>query len=93
MTTGKTPVCNKDCFHCPHPDCIIGKKGEDPEKRKARQKRWQHANRDKMREYHQRYYQAHRDEIRLQKQRYYQANRDVILSKQKQYNARKEAQP
>lgn len=87
MTTGKTPVCNEDCFRCPHPDCIIT--CEDPEKRRERQKLWQHAHPDKMREYHRRYYQAHRAEIRLQKQQYYQANRDAIRAQQKKYRDRR----
>lgn len=71
--SGRKPVCDRDCFHCPHPDCILNdtrrKSGyKDPEKRREYQRAWRARNLEMMREYQREYYKRHREEI-LEKSR------------------------
>lgn len=69
---GRDPVCNRDCFHCPYPDCIVDDDGQsgykDPEKRREYQRAWRARNPELRREYQREYYKRHREEI-LEKER------------------------
>lgn len=61
------PVCDRDCFNCPHPDCILDnarKRGyRDPEKRREYLRAWREKNRERTNEYQREYYKRHREEI------------------------------
>lgn len=31
MHTQNKPACDRDCFHCPYPDCILDEEDMSPE--------------------------------------------------------------
>jgi hypothetical protein len=31
MHTPNKPTCDRDCFHCPYPDCILDEEDMSPE--------------------------------------------------------------
>ena len=78
-------ICNKDCFHCPYPDCINDEMDHEdyvesaeldkelrstPEKRKVAAK--QRA-----------YYEANREKLAAYQKSYREANRDKVAAQQK----------
>ena len=63
-------VCDKDCFNCPYPDCILRNEKEYkkqniglPAYSKEYQKAYREKNREKLRNNHKRWYEQHREEI------------------------------
>ena len=80
-------ICNKDCFHCPYPDCIndemdhddyIESAARDKELRSTPEKRKLAAKQKAYRE-------ANRTEIAAKKKAYREANRSEIAAKKKAY--------
>ena len=94
-------VCNRDCFNCPFPDCVLETlEAEDyrmqreaaellktPEQKKiaAKKRAYYEANRDEIAAKKRAYREANRDEIAAYQRAYYEANRDEIAAKQRAY--------
>lgn len=81
----REPVCDRDCFHCPHPDCILDDKNRksgyrDPEKRREYQKAWRARNPELRKEYQREYYKRHREEI-LEKERKKRMEKKAVAGK------------
>ena len=80
-------VCDRDCFHCPYPDCILDDAdislGEWAEST-ARDKRLQAAERSdrekKIAVYNAAYYQANKEKIAVYNAAYRQANKEKIAA-------------
>ena len=80
-------VCNKDCFNCPFPDCVLdeldaedyrkAKEVDDLLHPKTKQQK-------KLAAQKRAYYEANRDKLAAQKRAYYEANRDKVAAQQKE---------
>ena len=67
----KTPVCNKDCFNCPFPDCINDEMDhEDYIAAAARDKELRSTPKSK--------------KVAAQKKAYYEANREKLFQRQRE---------
>lgn len=94
-------ICNKDCFHCPYPDCINetmdaedyqeSREREDALLRAegkakiARGKEYYDNNRTKIAEKSRAYYASHREYFARYRAKYYAENRQRCLAYQRQY--------
>lgn len=76
MMGTKKPLCNEDCFHCVHPDCIVD---ETPSEAKARRNR----------ESCHKYYVAHKDRLAAKKKEYRATHRDEINAYRRAYYRKK----
>ena len=91
MMGTKKPVCNGDCFHCVHPDCIVDdhitKEEIAASKKLDREaKRQDKDNRERHRaEYLKAYYAAHREEIAAYWREYRAAHREEYNAYQNAY--------
>lgn len=91
--------CNRDCFNCPYPDCILPDGEMTKEEARRAQKRsyyernkiklnavstaWARANADKVREAAKRRRQADPEKYRTYCRNYYNANRERILAQKR----------
>ena len=81
-------ICDKDCLHCPYPDCINDEMDAE-DWRQAREieeyvrpkTAAERAIAAKKREYR----EANRESIAAKKREYYEANRESIAAKQREY--------
>ena len=76
-------ICDKDCFNCPHPDCINGEL--DLEDRKAHKRidallRNRTPQQKKVAARKAAYYAEHKDEIAAHKAAYYKKPKDAIVA-------------
>ena len=97
--------CNRDCFNCPFPDCILPDEEMTKEEIRRAQKRayyyrnkdkvnaasvaWAKANADKVREAAKRRRQADPEKYRTHCRNYYNANRERILAQKRAAYQRK----
>ena len=92
------PICSKDCFACPFPDCINdAMDGEDLQESVRRDRQlcskggksakatYYERNREKVLAKAHAYYAVNREEISARKQAYYIANRDERKAHAKAY--------
>ena len=84
-------VCNKDCFNCPHPDCICDDlDAEDYRKAKEIDKLLhpQTKHQKKVAAKQRAYREANRDKLAAQRRAYYEANRDKCNAYMRNYYKR-----
>ena len=83
----KTPVCNKDCFNCPFPDCINDEMDhEDYIAAAARDKELRSTPKSKkVAAQKKAYYEANREKVAAQQKAYYEANREKVAAQKKAY--------
>lgn len=82
------PVCDRDCFHCPYPDCIVDEM--------SAQERRDSSNRERSivpkppgkrsgtymgKEYYRAYYHANQEKCRAYARAYYERHRDEITAR------------
>ena len=89
MAGDRLTVCDRDCFHCPYPDCILDDADISPgewAESTARDKRLQAAERSdrekKIAAYNAAYYQANKEKIAAYNAAYRQANKEKIAAYQ-----------
>ena len=66
MHTQNKPACDRDCFHCPYPDCILDEDDMSPEEwheSQEREKSIRQEGRSKAAAQQAAYRQANKDEI------------------------------
>ena len=73
-------ICNRDCFHCPHPDCIAD---DDPPPRSESMIRAQKKYRSKrpqaMKDAQKRYYMKNRERLTAKmRERYYKMKERIV---------------
>ena len=83
-------TCNKDCFNCPYPDCIVDDMSYEEYRESAERDRElktsQKSRKEKKTAAKQKaYYEAHREEIAAKQKAYYEAHGEEIAAKQKAY--------
>lgn len=78
-------ICDKDCFNCKFPDCILGSRESSPHKSASDRKRESKRKSVKKRiengknaESCRRYYQKHREEILKKKKSQYWAKKEAV---------------
>ena len=74
------PKCDKDCFNCPYPDCIVdndGSESRDIDKILGLRK--------KKLEYSKKYYRDHIEERREYGRAYYRKHKDSMYAYQKEW--------
>ena len=84
----KEPVCNKDCFHCPYPDCVADDTMDLEDYREARERDLdlrRTPEQKKLAAKQKAYREANREEIAAYRKAYYEANREEIAAYQKAY--------
>ena len=77
MTKAK-PVCDKDCFHCPHPDCILDALDHEDYLEAAQREREYIAPRT-----------AQQKKVAAKQKAYREANREKWNSYMREYRQRK----
>ena len=91
----KQPVCDRDCFNCPHPDCIVEDMSAEEYKACAQRDAENHSKspKDAVRksEDAHAWYMAHREKRLAYQKAYYYANRERILARQKKQKKEKTA--
>ena len=81
MHTQNKPACDRDCFHCPYPDCILDEEDMFPEdwrESQEREKSIRQEGRSKAAAYHAAYYQANKEKVAARNAAYYRAHKDEI---------------
>ena len=82
-----TAACNRDCFHCPFPDCIVDEM--DAAERKAHREidkdLFTDPEKKRIAAKAKAYREANREEIAARQKAYYEANREEIAARQKAY--------
>ena len=75
------PVCDKDCFRCPHPDCVLDAVDYDDilEQRRRDRILTQTPEKAKIAAYDKAYYAANREEIAARHKAYRAANREKYV--------------
>ena len=80
-------ICNKDCLHCPYPDCINDELDYGDYKAAAELEREiilpRTAKQRKVATYQKAYYEANRERVATQQKAYYEANREKVAAQQK----------
>lgn len=83
------PVCNKDCEHCPYPDCINDALDYDDYVASAKMEKEfifpKTAKQKKVAAQQKAYREANRERLVAQWKAYYEANRERIAARQKSY--------
>ena len=83
------PICNKDCLHCPYPDCINDDLDYEDFKAAAQIEREiilpRTAKQRKVATYQKAYYEANREKVAAQQKAYREANREKVAAYQKAY--------
>ena len=75
-------VCNRDCFNCPFPDCVLETlEAEDYRMQREAAEMLKTPEQKKIAAYQRAYYEANRDEIAAKQRAYREANRDEIAAK------------
>jgi DNA-binding XRE family transcriptional regulator len=75
-------VCNRDCFNCPFPDCVLETlEAEDYRMQREAAELLKTPEQKKIAAKKRAYYEANRDEIAAKQRAYYEANRDEIAAK------------
>ena len=81
-------VCNKDCFNCPFPDCVLDELDAE-DYRKAKEVddllHPQTKHQKKLAAQQRAYYEANRDKVAAQQRAYREANRDKLAAQQRAY--------
>ena len=86
MKQARPPVCNRDCFRCVHPDCILdGMNAEEYRESRERNKELCEKTRQekKIAAKQKAYYEANREEIAAKQKAYREANREELAAKRK----------
>ena len=82
-------ICNKDCLHCPYPDCINDDLDYEDYKAAAELEREiilpRTAKQRKVATYQKAYREANREKVAARKKAYYEANREKVATYQKAY--------
>ena len=82
-------ICNKDCLHCPYPDCINDDLDYEDYKAAAELEREiilpRTAKQRKVATYQKAYREANREKVAARKKAYYEANREKLATYQKAY--------
>ena len=84
----KEPVCNKDCFHCPYPDCVADDTMDLEDYREARERDLdlrRTPEQKKLAAKQKAYREANREEIAAYQKAYYEANREELSAYKKAY--------
>ena len=78
-------ICNKDCFHCPYPDCINDCMDHDDYVEAAERDRELRSTPEKRKVAAQQraYREANRAKVAAQKRAYYEANREKVAAQQR----------
>ena len=75
-------VCNRDCFNCPFPDCMLETlEAEDYRMQREAAELLKTPDQKKIAAKQRAYREANRDEIAAKKRAYYEANRDELAAK------------
>lgn len=86
-------VCNKDCFHCPYPDCI----NDGMNTADYRESREIERNvlftptrkQQQLAQYRREYREANKEKIAQYQREYYEANREKIAQRKRECRKRK----
>ena len=81
-------VCNRDCFNCPHPDCILEtlEAADYQAQRQAEKAAFPRTQKQRKLAAKQRAYrEANREELAAKKRAYYEANREELAAKHRAY--------
>ena len=81
---GEPPVCNRDCFQCPFPDCVDDRITQE-ERRASMIRDSELKERSKVAAAKKAYYEANREKVAAAKKAYYEANREKVAAAQKAY--------
>ena len=80
-------ICNKDCLHCPYPDCINDDLDYEDYKAAAQIEREiilpRTAKQRKVATYQKAYYEANREKVAAQRKAYYETNREKVAAQKK----------
>ena len=81
------PICNKDCLHCPYPDCINDDLDYEDYKAASELEREiilpRTAKQRKVAARKKAYYEANREKVAAQHKAYREANREKVAAQQK----------
>ena len=81
------PICNKDCLHCPYPDCINDELDYGDYKAAAELEREiilpRTAKQRKVAARKKAYYEANREKVATYQKAYREANREKLAAQQK----------
>ena len=81
------PICNKDCLHCPYPDCINDDLDYEDFKAAAELEREiilpRTAKQRKVAARKKAYYEANREKVATYQKAYREANREKLAAQQK----------
>ena len=83
MHTQNKPACDRNCFRCPYPDCILDEEDMSPEdwrESTERERSIKRAGRSEKAARNAAYYQANKEKIAAQQAAYYQANKEKIAA-------------
>ena len=82
-------TCNRDCFNCPYPDCILEElEAEDyAEQRRIEREivNPKSKRQEKRTAYQRAHYEANREKLTAYRRAYREANREEIAAKQRAY--------
>ena len=81
-------ICNKDCFNCQYPDCVLDELDAEDYRESSQRDRALKERTDKQRKAAARqkaYYEANRDKVAARQKAYREANRDKVAAQQKAY--------
>ena len=81
-------ICNKDCFNCQYPDCVLDELDAEDYRESRERDRLLKQRTDKQRKaaaQQKAYREANRDKVAAQQKAYYEANRDKVAAQQKAY--------
>ena len=87
MHTQNKPACDRDCFHCPYPDCILDEDDMSPEEwheSQEREKSIRQEGRSKAAADRAAYYQANKEKVAAYQAAYRQANKDEINARRRE---------
>ena len=82
-------ICDRDCLHCPHPDCVCDEMDyadyQDADRIEREIIHPRTARQERIAAQQRAYYEANRERIAAQKRAYYEANRERIAAQKRAY--------
>lgn len=84
------PVCDRDCFHCPYPDCIVDEMSAQERRDSSNRERsiipkppGKRSGTYMSKEYARAYYHANQEKCRAYARAYYERHRDEITARER----------
>lgn len=87
-------VCNRDCFNCPYPDCVLDEpmSAEEYAEAREREELLKDPKARKLAAKQRAYYEANREELAAKQRAYREANREEYNAYMREYMRRRRSE-